>query len=243
MRLSALPLTASGAMALLARTLVPAGKVLSELRFSGCALSPMAMHLGGELASVSYLQLSGCAGAALGGSPAAALDVMLQHMPGVQTVHIVNCDFSGGLPYMLRQLRNITRLTLHSTQLASLPALACMPGESVAEPRHVVCAGMHHAAGHVCQLAAVPMPRCSCTAHAGLEWLDLSGNQFAWLPSLGSAPKLGSLNLQSNPNMAMDAAAVDRLAAEAPNLWHLDVGGAILAGVRLAHKLPRLKVT
>lgn len=55
---------------------------------------------------------------------------MLQHMPGLRTADILQCDLSSGLPNTLCQLRNISDLALRGTNVSSLPPLACMPGES-----------------------------------------------------------------------------------------------------------------
>lgn len=233
LHLSRLSLTTRGTMSLLARTLVPAGKMLTELRLWGCVLSPTAQLPSSDFGGITFLELHACGAAPPGGGAAAALNAVLQHMQGLHTVRIINCDLSGGLPNMLRQLRNITCLTLHS-KLDSLPPLACMPGEpcprlAISQPANVV--------------SQLPHQRPPFSALAVLTWLVLDGNNFGRLPSLGSAPKLAALNLQHNPNLAMDAASVDRLAAEAPNLQRVKVGGAFAAGARLGQKLPRLTVT
>lgn len=77
---------------------------------------------------------------------------------------------------------------------------------------------------------------------AGLEQLHLSYNLFAQLPSLGSAPNLTNLSMYGNPSLVLDAASARRLAAEAPNLCHLSIGGPVAAGAWLAKQLPQLDV-
>lgn len=62
------------------------------------------------------------------------------------------------------------------------------------------------------------------------------------MPSLGSAPRLASINLQHNP-LTLDVGSVDRLAAEAPNLQRLVAGGTIAAAARLTTKLPSLNIS
>lgn len=77
---------------------------------------------------------------------------------------------------------------------------------------------------------------------SGLKLLDLDYNLFSQLPTLASAPNLTTMHMYHNTELVLDAASVDRLAAEAPRLRHFGVGGTAAAGARLAKNLPGLTV-
>lgn len=71
----------------------------------------------------------------------------------------------------------------------------------------------------------------------------MDNNQFRQLPSLGGAPNLTSLSIQHNPRLVLSAASVDQLAAEAPNLQELTMGGTAAAAIRLTKHLAGLSLT
>lgn len=240
-RLDGLLLTADGAVPLLVSTLKPASSHIESLALTQCGLSEAAWLPAGHLHSITRLELQDCTNAVPGSSLTSVLDAALQQMSRLRSLQISDCDLSSGLPDALRQLRSIDDLYINDAQLASLPPLACMEGRCCDD------IGAHDTCGLVVCLDRTPKQppyrrRLLPVPFSGLECLDLDGNVFAEMPSLGSAPRLTTLRINQEFELVLDAASARRLAAEAPNLCHLSIGGPVAAGVWLAKQLPQLDV-